>query len=41
MFCAVGLSLLAATSVSFAQQPETVRVRGTIEAVDGPMLTVK
>ena len=41
MFCAVGLSLLAATSVSFAQQPETVRVRGTIEAVDGAMLTVK
>ena len=41
MFCAVALSLLAATSVSFAQQPETVRVRGTIEAVDGAMLTVK
>ena len=41
MFCAVGLSLLAATSVSLAQQPETVRVRGTIEAVDGAMLTVK
>ena len=41
MFCAVGLSLLAATSVSFAQQPELVRVRGTIEAVDGAMLTVK
>jgi hypothetical protein len=41
MFCAVALSLLAATSVSLAQQPETVRVRGTIEAVDGAMLTVK
>jgi hypothetical protein len=41
MFCAAGLSLLAATSVSFAQQPELVRVRGTIEAVDGAMLTVK
>ena len=41
MFCAAALSLLAATSVSLAQQPETVRVRGTIEAVDGAMLTVK
>src|SRR6478752_6140538 len=25
----------------FAQQPAPVRVRGTVEAVDGPMLTVK
>jgi hypothetical protein len=32
---------LAIGWVSFAQQPETVRVRGTIEAVDGAMLTVK
>jgi hypothetical protein len=28
-------------AASFAQQPQTVRVRGTIEAVDGPLLTVK
>lgn len=32
-------SLLA--SDTFAQQPPTVRIRGTIEAVDGPMLAVK
>ena len=25
----------------FAQQPQTVRIRGTIEAVDGPMLAIK
>lgn len=28
-------------SVVSAQQPPTVRIRGTIEAVDGPLLTVK
>jgi hypothetical protein len=28
-------------SVAWAQQPPTVRIRGTIEAVDGSMLTVK
>jgi hypothetical protein len=28
-------------SVAWAQQPPTVRIRGTIEAVDGAMLTVK
>ncbi|MGZ5876122.1 MAG: hypothetical protein ACXWKP_28970 [Bradyrhizobium sp.] len=33
------LSLLG--SVVSAQQPPTVRIRGTIEAVDGPLLTVK
>jgi hypothetical protein len=33
------LSLLG--SVASAQQPPTVRIRGTIEAVDGPLLTVK
>src|SRR5664279_3963840 len=27
--------------VASAQQPPTVRIRGTIEAVDGPVLTVK
>jgi hypothetical protein len=28
-------------SVAWGQQPPTVRIRGTIEAVDGPLLTVK
>ena len=41
VFGAAGLALVLATSASFAQQPQTVRVRGTVEAVDGPMLTVK
>jgi uncharacterized protein Veg len=36
---AFGLILM--TSTSFAQQPQTVRVRGTVEAVDGSMVTVK
>lgn len=36
-----GLGLLIATSASFAQQSPPVRVRGTVEAADGPMLTVK
>ena len=36
---ALGLMLVASTS--FAQQPQTVRVRGTVEAADGPMITVK
>src|SRR5438128_265382 len=38
---AAGFALLLATSVSFAQQSPPVRVRGTVEAVDGPVLTVK
>jgi hypothetical protein len=41
MVCAAGFALLPVTSVSFAQQPAPVRVRGTIEAVDGAMLTVR
>jgi hypothetical protein len=41
VFGAAGLALVLATSASFAQQPQTVRVRGTVEAVDGPVLTVK
>ena len=41
LFGALGLALLSATSASLAQQPAAVRVRGTIEAVDGAMLTVK
>jgi hypothetical protein len=28
-------------SVAWAQQPQTVRIRGTIEAVDGPTLAIK
>src|SRR5471032_1724361 len=37
---AAGLILMTATA-SFAQQPPTVRVRGTIEAVDGALLSIK
>ena len=33
--------MMAFATTSFAQQTQTVRVRGTIEAVDGPTLTVK
>ncbi|WP_407158994.1 hypothetical protein [Bradyrhizobium sp. STM 3557] len=39
-----GLAVLALSLVStlaLAQQPSTVRIRGTIEAIDGPMLTIK
>jgi hypothetical protein len=36
------LTILAVLgSVAWAQQPPTVRIRGTIEAVDGALLTVK
>jgi Domain of unknown function (DUF5666) len=38
---AAALGLIVATSSAFAQQGQTVRVRGTVEAVDGPVLTVK
>jgi hypothetical protein len=40
-FGAAGFALLLATTTTFAQQSPTVRVRGTVEGVDGPMLTVK
>ena len=36
----LGLAALFATE-AWAQQPPTVRIRGTIEAVDGPMLSIK
>ena len=36
-----GLALLASASAGYTQQPQPVRVRGTVEAVDGAMLTVK
>jgi len=35
------LALLLAAAAASAQQPQTVRVRGTIEKVDGQVLTVK
>jgi hypothetical protein len=38
---AAAFALLFVASMSFAQQPTQVRVRGTVEAVDGSMLTVK
>jgi Domain of unknown function (DUF5666) len=41
VFAVAGFTLLLATSASFAQQPPTVRVRGTVEGIDGSMLTVK
>jgi hypothetical protein len=33
--------LMLSASAIFAQQPQTVRVRGTVEAADGPIITVK
>src|SRR5262249_25613169 len=36
----IGLSLLLVASAAWAQQPPT-RIRGTIEAADGSMLTIK
>ncbi|MGZ3283168.1 MAG: hypothetical protein ACXU9A_10965 [Xanthobacteraceae bacterium] len=33
--------MAAAGSMTWAQQPPAVRIRGTIEAVDGPLLAVK
>ena len=35
------VALLAIASTAWAQQPPTVRIRGTIEAVDGAMLSIK
>lgn len=40
MLAAASFAILLA-SAGFAQQPETVRVRGTVEQADGNMLTVK
>jgi hypothetical protein len=39
-----GMALVAAFAVSvaaYAQQPQTVRIRGPIQAVEGPTITVK
>jgi len=38
---AAAFGLILATSIAFAQQAKTVRVRGTVEAGDGPVITVK
>jgi hypothetical protein len=35
------VAMLAIVSTAWAQQPPTVRIRGTIEAVDGPALSIK
>ncbi|HML07350.1 MAG TPA: hypothetical protein VK430_04380 [Xanthobacteraceae bacterium] len=37
----LALLFAASTLAALAQQPQTVRVRGTITSVDGPVLTVK
>jgi hypothetical protein len=39
--CAAGVALIVTASAVWAQQAPTVRVRGTIEKVDGNTLTVK
>jgi hypothetical protein len=40
-FGVAGFALLLTTSEGFAQQPPPVRVRGTVEAFDGTLMTVK
>ena len=37
----IGFAFIVAASLAAAQQPQIVRVRGTIESVDNQMLTVK
>jgi hypothetical protein len=39
--CTAAIGLLLLTSAAWAQQPPPVRLRGTIEAVEGNILTVK
>ena len=41
VFCIAGLGLMLVTSAVWAQQPQPVRIRGTIEIVDGNVLTLK
>ncbi|WP_029583406.1 hypothetical protein [Bradyrhizobium sp. URHD0069] len=41
VFAAALTAVSVLASVAWAQQPPTVRIRGTIEAVDGSLLTVK
>ena len=38
---AAALAAIAMSALAMAQQPPTVRIRGTIEAVDGAMLSIK
>ena len=38
---AVAVALLVAAATATAQAPQTLRIRGQIEAMDGPMLTIK
>jgi hypothetical protein len=38
---AAAFALLFAASMATAQQPQPLRIRGEIQAVDGPMLTIK
>jgi hypothetical protein len=38
---AVGIAMLLAATAAFAQQPQRVRLRGTVEAVDGSVLSMK
>ncbi|MGA3310176.1 MAG: hypothetical protein ABSD08_16430 [Xanthobacteraceae bacterium] len=38
---AIAFALMSAASMAAAQQPQTVRLRGTIESVDGQLLSVK
>ena len=40
IFIAASFAVALATN-AWAQQPPTVRIRGTIEAVDGPLLSIK
>ena len=41
LLAAIGLALILVATAASAQQPQTVRVRGTIEKIDGNTLTVK
>jgi len=41
VLASVALSSVAFVSAGWAQQPPPVRIRGTIEVVDGPVLTIK
>jgi len=41
MMVASAFAVIFAASIATAQQPQTVRIRGEIQAVDGPTLTIK
>ena len=40
-FGVAGFALILATSASLAQQPQTTRIRGQIEKVDGDIFDIK